>query len=155
MGWCTIQGMATRGGYSDQAARSACRSTPTTNDDCMSSTSRLGAHRGPGRKRRGGTARGEHPEAAHLPGPHSGQLPTRRNSRQREQLGYSPWQAQCSDHTPRTEPCLGGSPIQPGRHVWIHLNTADGGHRGADANTHYVGPQEGEVLTAAAPAAAV
>ena len=51
--------------------------------------------------------------------------------------------------------CLGGSPIQSGRYVRIHLNTADGGHRGADANTDYVGPQQGKVLTAAAPAAAV
>ena len=34
-------------------------------------------------------------------------------------------------------------------------DTADGGHRGADANTDYVGPQEGEVLTAAALAVAV
>ena len=37
----------------------------------------------------------------------------------------------------------------------VHLDAADGGHRGADANTDYVGPQEGEVLAAAAPAAAV
>ena len=63
-------------------------------------------------------------------------------------MGYSPWQAQCSDHTLRTEPGLGGSPIQPGRYVRIHLNAADGGHRGADADTDYVGPQEGEVLIA-------
>ena len=54
-----------------------------------------------------------------------------------------------------TEPCLSVSPIQPGRYVRIHLNVADGGHRGAGANTDYVGPQQGEVLTAAAPAAAV
>ena len=70
-------------------------------------------------------------------------------------VGHAPRQAQGSDHTSRTEPCLSASPIQPGRYVRIHLNTADGGHRGADANTDYVGPQEGEVLTAAALAVAV
>ncbi len=69
-------------------------------------------------------------------------------------MSHSLGEAQCSNHTVRMEPCLSSSPVQAGRYVWINLNMADGGHRGAGANTDYVDPQEGKVLPAAAPTAA-
>ena len=111
---------------------------------------------GPAGKGGGSTAHGKQPEAAHIPtcSPRGGQMPSRRNNRQRAQLSHSPREAKRADDTVRTEPRLGAGTVQPCRYVWIDRDAAHGGHRGAGVNTVYVDPQKGKMLPAAALAAA-